>query len=244
MPIVIGAKRESDFSDPIGMLGDCHRRIERFLNALLTVATSAKGGPLTNEQQTALATSLRYFREAAPKHTADEEESLFPRLSRLDRPDLQPATCKNRFSPTGSRMRREKPPRGGPSRATVAGSWPAINSGRGTFDPRARPTCRAVPPPHRHGRYGGLSVRRKRSRLVRPPRDRCRNGGSPRYRLRHLTCSVSNFQGKTPEGECSQCQAQIAECHIQIRAHADEVHNDQTEPYSNYRRRDFRLKRD
>ena len=70
MPIVIGAKRESDFSDPIGMLGDCHRRIERFLNALLTVATCAKGGPLTNEQQTALATSLRYFREAAPKHTA------------------------------------------------------------------------------------------------------------------------------------------------------------------------------
>jgi hemerythrin-like domain-containing protein len=25
---------------------------------------------------------LRYFREAAPKHTADEEESLFPRLRR------------------------------------------------------------------------------------------------------------------------------------------------------------------
>jgi hemerythrin-like domain-containing protein len=81
MPIVIGAKRESDFSDPIGMLGDCHRRIERFLNALLTVATSAKGGPLTSEQQTALAASLRYFLEAAPKHTADEEESLFPRLT-------------------------------------------------------------------------------------------------------------------------------------------------------------------
>jgi hemerythrin-like domain-containing protein len=90
MPIVIGGKRASDFSDPIGMLGDCHRRMERFLNALLTVATCAKGGSLTHEQQTALATSLRYFREAAPKHTADEEESLFPRLSRLDRPDLQP----------------------------------------------------------------------------------------------------------------------------------------------------------
>jgi hemerythrin-like domain-containing protein len=90
MPIVIGAKRESDFTDPIGMLGDCHRRIERFLNSLLTVATDAKGSPLTNEQQAALATGLRYFREAAPKHTADEEESLFPRLCRLDRPDLQP----------------------------------------------------------------------------------------------------------------------------------------------------------
>ena len=77
MPTVIGAKRESDFEDPIGMLGDCHRRIERFLNALFTIATDAKGGPLTNEQQATLTTSLRYFREAAPKHTADEEESLF-----------------------------------------------------------------------------------------------------------------------------------------------------------------------
>jgi hemerythrin-like domain-containing protein len=90
VPIVIGAKRESDFEDPIGMLGDCHRRIERFLNALFTVATDAKGGPLTNEQQTTLATSLRYFREAAPKHTADEEESLFPRLRRLGQLSLQP----------------------------------------------------------------------------------------------------------------------------------------------------------
>jgi hypothetical protein len=38
MPIVIGAKRESDFTDPIGMLGDCHRRIDRFLNVLVRVA--------------------------------------------------------------------------------------------------------------------------------------------------------------------------------------------------------------
>jgi hypothetical protein len=45
VPIVIGAKRESDFKDPNGMLGDCHRRIERFLNALLTVAVDAKVVP-------------------------------------------------------------------------------------------------------------------------------------------------------------------------------------------------------
>jgi len=82
MPITIGAKRESDFTDPIGMLGDCHRRIERFLNALVTLAAQEKGGPLTEEHSTALETSLRYFREAALKHTVDEEESLFPRLQR------------------------------------------------------------------------------------------------------------------------------------------------------------------
>jgi hemerythrin-like domain-containing protein len=88
MPIVIGGKRESDFTDPIGLLGDCHRRIVRFLHVLVALATQHKGGPLSDEERTQLATSLRYFREAAPKHTADEEESLFPRLRRLDRPDI------------------------------------------------------------------------------------------------------------------------------------------------------------
>lgn len=89
MPIMIGAKRESDFSDPVGMLGDCHRRIVRFLHVLVSLATQENGGPLTDQQRTLLATALRYFREAAPKHTADEEESLFPRLRRLDVPGLE-----------------------------------------------------------------------------------------------------------------------------------------------------------
>jgi hemerythrin-like domain-containing protein len=84
MPIVIGAKRESDFTDPIGMLGDCHRRIEMFLNVLVHVAEVAHGEVLNEDQRGALETALRYFREAAPKHTADEEESLFPRLRRIE----------------------------------------------------------------------------------------------------------------------------------------------------------------
>ena len=89
MPIVIGAKRESDFTDPVGMLGDCHRRIVRFLHVLVSLATLENGGPLSDQQRTLLATSLRYFREGAPKHTADEEESLFPRLRALDVPGLE-----------------------------------------------------------------------------------------------------------------------------------------------------------
>ena len=88
MPIGIGDKRESDFTDPIGMLGDCHRRIVRFLQVLVALATEQRGGTLSNEQRMLLSTSLRYFREAAPKHTADEEESLFPCLRRLDSPEL------------------------------------------------------------------------------------------------------------------------------------------------------------
>ena len=89
MPIVIGAKRESDFTDPIGMLGDCHRRIEMFLNVLVRVSEQAQGEALNEEQRGALETALRYFREAAPKHTADEEESLFPRLRRIESPDVR-----------------------------------------------------------------------------------------------------------------------------------------------------------
>ncbi len=88
MPITIGAKPESTFADPVGLLTDCHRRIEQFLSVLVEVSSQA-GGKLTDEQRTAMETALRYFREAAPKHTADEERSLFPRLRSLDRPDVR-----------------------------------------------------------------------------------------------------------------------------------------------------------
>jgi hemerythrin-like domain-containing protein len=89
MPIVIGGKRESDFTDPIGLLGDCHRRIEMFLGLLVRVAEQAHGDRLDEDQRGSLETALRYFREAAPKHTADEEESLFPRLRRLGSADVR-----------------------------------------------------------------------------------------------------------------------------------------------------------
>lgn len=79
MPVFIGAS-ENTFANPIGLLSDCHRRIERFLQILLTVATQAGGGALDAEHRRALEAGLRYFREAAPKHIADEEEDLFPRL--------------------------------------------------------------------------------------------------------------------------------------------------------------------
>lgn len=80
MPIQIGAKVESDFTDPVGMLQDCHRRIERFLGVLRVLGQQARGTPLTADHRKALETSLRYFREGAPRHVQDEEVSLFPRL--------------------------------------------------------------------------------------------------------------------------------------------------------------------
>jgi len=81
MPVQIGGKTHS-FSEPTGLLSDCHRRIEMFLGSLVRVAPLLEK-PLDADARTAMETSLRYFREAAPKHTADEEESLFPRLRSL-----------------------------------------------------------------------------------------------------------------------------------------------------------------
>lgn len=87
----IGGKVESDFTQPLGMLSDCHKRIRYFLSALLTTVTQADEGPLTAHQCVYLETALRYFRDAAPKHTADEEQSLFPRLRCIDAPEIHAA---------------------------------------------------------------------------------------------------------------------------------------------------------
>jgi hemerythrin-like domain-containing protein len=80
MPITIGKKPESSFADPLGLLSDCHRRIEHFLGLLITVTAGARGGALSGEQRDALVTAGRYFRDAAPLHKEDEERSLFPRM--------------------------------------------------------------------------------------------------------------------------------------------------------------------
>lgn len=80
MGIQIGAKPDSGFDDPLGMLKDCHRRIERFLHILCLVASRARGRSLTGEEADAVEAALNYFSVGGQRHTADEEESLFPRL--------------------------------------------------------------------------------------------------------------------------------------------------------------------
>src|SRR5690606_30622342 len=80
-PIQLNAQPLADFDRPIDMLEDCHRRIERFLRMLQAVTLAATNdGRMTEDAADALQIALRYFRNAAPKHTADEEESLFPRM--------------------------------------------------------------------------------------------------------------------------------------------------------------------
>ena len=87
MPIQIGEKTH-DFSDPTGLLSDCHRRIEMFLGSLEAVAVVIDR-PASEETRRALETALRYFSQAAPKHTADEEDSLFPRLRQNQDSEVQ-----------------------------------------------------------------------------------------------------------------------------------------------------------
>lgn len=80
MVIQIGAEPDAGFDDPIGMLKDCHRRIEQFLHVLCLVVERAPGRPLTEEEANAVKSALNYFRVGGQRHTADEEESLFPRM--------------------------------------------------------------------------------------------------------------------------------------------------------------------
>ncbi len=84
MAIQIGAKPDSGFDDPIGMLKDCHRRIESFLEILCVVVERAHDRCLTGEERGAVQAALKYFRTGGRRHTADEEESLFPRLRKSD----------------------------------------------------------------------------------------------------------------------------------------------------------------
>jgi hemerythrin-like domain-containing protein len=86
MPVQIGAKAHH-FTDPTGLLSDCHRRIEMFLGSLQALAEIIDQPP-TEDVRRALESALRYFSQAAPKHTADEEESLFPRLRQMRNPEV------------------------------------------------------------------------------------------------------------------------------------------------------------
>jgi hemerythrin-like domain-containing protein len=89
MAINLGDKPLAGFGEPIGMLKDCHRRIEHFLNVLRKVEAGFGDRELTDDGRRALAVSLDYFANSAPRHTADEEHSLFPRVRRSENPDAR-----------------------------------------------------------------------------------------------------------------------------------------------------------
>lgn len=80
IPITLGQKPLADFTNPIGMLTDCHRRIEHFLDVLRTVERRYSDRALDDEGSRLLEGAVNYFANSAPRHTADEEQSLFPRM--------------------------------------------------------------------------------------------------------------------------------------------------------------------
>ncbi len=89
MPVQIGQKPDSNFDNPLQLLSDCHRRIETFLGVLEQVANECGSRPLSSQERQSFERALHYFQNSAPKHTADEEDSLFPRLRASEHPSAQ-----------------------------------------------------------------------------------------------------------------------------------------------------------
>jgi len=89
MPVSLGQKSRPGFDRPLELMSDCHRRIESFLALFGKALERYASRDLDEEGANALRTAQRYFREAAPRHTEDEEDSLFPRLRELERDDLR-----------------------------------------------------------------------------------------------------------------------------------------------------------
>lgn len=69
-----------DFSDPLGMLGACHRRMLALCDLLDRLPDWIERHGVDDEAIAAAGRVLRYFNTAAPLHHADEELDLFPSL--------------------------------------------------------------------------------------------------------------------------------------------------------------------
>jgi hemerythrin-like domain-containing protein len=93
MAVQLGSRGLADFTEPLALLSECHRRVEKFLGVLAEVGRKG-GGELDGPHREALTKALDYFRSAAPMHTADEEASLFPRLRAVGGADVEAALAK------------------------------------------------------------------------------------------------------------------------------------------------------
>lgn len=71
--------------DAVDLLLECHQRIRHFTR-LAVVLADTPGAP-AKEVAAAAASVLRYFTEALPRHAADEDESVAPRLLAAETPE-------------------------------------------------------------------------------------------------------------------------------------------------------------
>ncbi len=73
------------FDEPLELWLACHERVQRFCNLLERVREHVERHGANAEAAESATSIRRYFNEAAPRHHADEEIDLFPRLlMRLD----------------------------------------------------------------------------------------------------------------------------------------------------------------
>jgi hemerythrin-like domain-containing protein len=70
---------------PINHLAACHRRIEERLDTLERVSAHLRSN--TKDALAAIQSAFQFFDSSGVNHTADEEESFFPRLSAHLAPD-------------------------------------------------------------------------------------------------------------------------------------------------------------
>src|SRR5690606_27503113 len=77
MYVTIGKKNPK--TDLIDALLECHERIRTFIDVAQRIATSPNAPP--EEIREAATRVRRYFDEALPRHVADEEQSILPRLA-------------------------------------------------------------------------------------------------------------------------------------------------------------------
>lgn len=75
------------YQNPVGLLLDCHRRIEKFLDYCLCLSET-HSLTLDSESSEGLTKALDYFVGASILHNADEEESIFPRLQMYENRQL------------------------------------------------------------------------------------------------------------------------------------------------------------
>jgi len=69
-----------DFSDPLGLLAACHRRMLDLCELLDRLPHWIEANGVDREVEDSVTRIKRYFETAAPLHHQDEEQDLFPML--------------------------------------------------------------------------------------------------------------------------------------------------------------------
>lgn len=78
----IGQPHTPSFADPLGLMSHCHRKIEAYLRGIVAAGEMLRGGRGADlaEAFSLVDAARDHFALRGPKHTEDEEVSLFPRM--------------------------------------------------------------------------------------------------------------------------------------------------------------------